>query len=84
MVFVFPDDDGSPFWMKNTFVSLDIIFIDSTFHVVHVAESTTPMSERLILSPVSYRYVIELPAGSAKKHGIRDGVAFKIEWPTDR
>lgn len=61
------------FWMKNTFVSLDIIFIDAEGRVVNVAERTTPLSEALVPSDGPVRYVLELVAGSAERIGLQPG-----------
>jgi uncharacterized membrane protein (UPF0127 family) len=61
------------FWMKNTYVSLDIIFIGEDGRVVGVAERTTPESEAVIDSGAPVRYVLELVAGTARKIGLKPG-----------
>jgi uncharacterized membrane protein (UPF0127 family) len=73
MLFVFADDTARSFWMKNTPLPLDIVFIDSTGKVVNVAENTTPFSTAPIRSTGSARYVLEVNAGFARRHGISTG-----------
>ena len=51
------------FWMKNTYIPLDIIFIDINKRISYIVENTVPFSEELIEAPAIYRYVLELNAG---------------------
>ncbi len=76
MIFIFKKDHPQPIsmWMKNTFISLDMLFLDSNGKIIALVQNTTPMSERLIrptLKPTSY--VVELNAGEIKKQGIKIG-----------
>ncbi len=71
MLFIFPEDSQSPFWMKDTPISLDLIFVGADGIVVDIAEEAVPFSEELISSESPYRYVIELPAGTVQKNGIK-------------
>jgi uncharacterized protein len=57
-------------WMKNTPLSLDMVFADGQGLVVHVVEHTEPYSTASIPSPVPARYVLEIPAGTAQRLGI--------------
>jgi uncharacterized protein len=59
--------------MRNTFVPLDILFIDADGRVVTVAEQTVPLSEELIPSGEPVRAVLEVPAGTAAALGIDVG-----------
>jgi uncharacterized membrane protein (UPF0127 family) len=61
------------FWMKNTIVSLDIIFIGTDGRVRSIAEDTAPFSEAVIASGVPVRFVLELVAGTARKINLRPG-----------
>lgn len=61
------------FWMRNTFVSLDIIFIGEDGRVRTVAERAEPLSEAVIDSGVPIRFVLELVAGSARRIGLEPG-----------
>ena len=67
MLFRFKSDDRSPFWMKDTPISLDILFLDSSWRIFHIVKEAEPLSEVLILAPKPYRYVIELKGGAADR-----------------
>jgi uncharacterized membrane protein (UPF0127 family) len=73
MLFVFHESQPLMFWMKNTYVSLDIIFIGADGRVHHIAADATPLSERLIRSGGPARYVLELPAGTAARIHLAPG-----------
>ena len=60
-------------WMKNTFVALDILFIDEQERIAGIAADAQPESERLMISAMPVRAVLEIPAGQAKALGIRTG-----------
>jgi|LSQX01.2.fsa_nt_gb uncharacterized membrane protein (UPF0127 family) len=66
------------FWMKNTYIPLDIIFIDINKRISYIVENTVPFSEELIEAPAIYRYVLELNAGQTKKKELTIG--DKIKW----
>ncbi len=70
MVFIFPDDDTHPFWMRNTYLSLDIIHIDKDLNVVGVIANAEPLSEEQRKIDVPSRYVVEVIAGYAAEHAI--------------
>ncbi|MFM1846656.1 MAG: hypothetical protein RL417_130 [Pseudomonadota bacterium] len=73
MMFVFPEDQRLSFWMKNTMTSLDMIFLDSSLKVQGVLADVPIMNEAPRTLGTIGRYVIELHAGTAAKHGIREG-----------
>ena len=73
MWFVFPQMVQERFWMKNTLVPLDIIYVDENMNVVHIIQNTVPESTELLSSPVSFRYVLEVEAGNVEKYGIKVG-----------
>jgi uncharacterized membrane protein (UPF0127 family) len=73
MLFVFDRDEPVSFWMHNTFISLDMIFIRSDGRILRIAESTDPMSDRLIPSGGPVRSVLEVIGGTARKLGIEPG-----------
>ena len=69
MIFIWQDAALRQFWMKNTPLSLDILFFDEDGVLVHIAEAQIPFSESLIHSLLPAKYVLELPAGdSARRH----------------
>ncbi|HXT02118.1 MAG TPA: DUF192 domain-containing protein [Elusimicrobiota bacterium] len=84
MLFVFPQEMDLNFWMKNTLVSLDIVWIgaDKRITVVHdrMKKSTvnTPDSEVAVAGGRG-QYVLELPAGAAAKRGLLPGSQLKFD-----
>lgn len=68
----------TPFWMKNTYIPLDIIFLDKDKKIMQITENNTPFSEDMIATRESYRYVLELNAGQAAKHNLKIG--DQIQW----
>ena len=80
MLFDFKTDQMVAMWMKNTFVSLDMIFIRADGRVASIAENTTPQSEAIISSRVPVRGVLEVVAGTAKKLGIQPGDKVAHRW----
>jgi uncharacterized protein len=73
MLFDFKREQPLTFWMKNTYVSLDMIFIRGDGRILHIAENTEPLSERMVPSGGSARAVLEVVAGTARKLGIAPG-----------
>jgi uncharacterized protein len=73
MLFDFHREQPTTFWMKNTYISLDMIFIRGDGRILRVAENTVPLSEMLVPSGGPVRAVLEVIAGTAKKLGIAPG-----------
>lgn len=73
MLFVWPDEQKRSFWMKNTPLSLDILFFSADRKLVSLHQDTTPFSEALLLSGPAARYVVELNAGQARASGLDKG-----------
>lgn len=73
MLFDFGGDRMVTMWMKNTYVSLDMIFIRSDGIIARIAEHTTPLSEAHIYSGSPVKGVLEVVAGTARKYGIAPG-----------
>jgi uncharacterized protein len=73
MLFDFEQDRPVAFWMHNTYVSLDMIFITGDGRILRVAENTKPLLDRLIPSGGPVRAVLEVVAGTARKDGIAPG-----------
>jgi len=73
MLFDFQREQPATFWMKNTYVSLDMIFIRADGTIVRIAENTVPLSEALVPSGGPVRAVLEVVAGTARKLGIAPG-----------
>ncbi|MCP3389702.1 DUF192 domain-containing protein [Bradyrhizobium sp. CCGB12] len=73
MLFDFNPEQEVSMWMKNTYVSLDMIFIRADGRILRIAENTEPMSTKIISSKGPARAVLEVVAGTAQKYGIRPG-----------
>ena len=78
MLFLFPQETQLNFWMKNTPLPLDIIYISTDFTIVHIAENTTPYSTAQIPSKHPAKYVLEVNGGFCKKRGITSGFHVEI------
>jgi uncharacterized protein len=79
MLFLFPRQEPLSFWMKNTPLPLDILFIDASLTIVSIAQNTTPFSEKAIPSDKPAQFVLEVNGGFCQRHGI--AVGDRIELP---
>ena len=73
MLFDFRREQPVAFWMKNTYLPLDMIFVKADGRILSIAENTTPMSEALVPSRGAVRFVFEVVAGTSKRLGIAPG-----------
>jgi uncharacterized membrane protein (UPF0127 family) len=73
MLFDFQREQDVAFWMKNTYIPLDMIFIRANGRILRIAENTTPLSEQMIPSGGPVRGVLEVIGGTARKLGIAPG-----------
>ena len=73
MLFDFQTEQPVAFWMKNTPLPLDMLFIDRNGIVVQIAADTVPFSETPVPSEIPVQAVLELNAGTAKRLGIEPG-----------
>ncbi len=73
MLFDFKRDEDVSMWMRNTYVSLDMIFIRGDGRILRIAENTQTQSDRIIPSGGPVRAVLEVIAGTARKLGIAPG-----------
>jgi hypothetical protein len=73
MLFAFPGDHFQAFWMKNTILPLDMIFIRADGTISSVATHTAPYSEQPVMSQEPVRAVLEINAGRSDALGIRPG-----------
>ena len=79
MLFDFEHDQPVSFWMHNTYIPLDMIFIGGDGRIVRIAENAQPLSDRLIPSGGPVRAVLEVIGGTARKLGIAPG--DRVESP---
>jgi uncharacterized protein len=73
MLFDFSPEQQISMWMKNTFISLDMIFIRADGRILRIAENTEPQSTKIISSGGLAKGVLEVIAGTAQKYGIAPG-----------
>ena len=73
MLFDFTPEQEVSMWMKNTYISLDMIFIRADGRILRIAENTEPLSTRIISSRGLAKGVLEVIAGTAQKYGIQPG-----------
>jgi len=73
MLFVFTISEPQSFWMKNTIMSLDIMFVNENKEIVKIHKSTTPFSEKSLPSEKKSMYVVEVVAGFSDKYGVSEG-----------
>jgi uncharacterized membrane protein (UPF0127 family) len=82
MIFLFPQAGEYPFWMKNTLIPLDMIWMDAQHHIVHIARNVPPCKADPCPNvppnaPASS--VLELAAGVAARHHLADGSVLRFE-----
>jgi len=80
MLFVFPNEDFQSFWMKNTILSLDMIFVNSNKQIVNIQKDTTPFTTTNYPSTEPAIYVVEVIAGFTDKFNIqsKNSITWRI------
>lgn len=78
MLFIFDDYHLFSVWMKNTLVSLDVYFINKEREITHILRNMKPLSEEIHHAGLYSKYMLEVPGGFSRRHGIRIG--DKLEW----
>jgi uncharacterized membrane protein (UPF0127 family) len=73
MLFDFHREEPVSFWMKNTYIPLDMIFIRADGRILRISENTTPLSEALVPSGGPVLAVLEVIGGTAGKLGLAPG-----------
>jgi uncharacterized protein len=73
MLFDFGKSQRATMWMRNTYVPLDMLFIDEGGQITQIAANTQPLSDAVIASREPVRAVLELRGGISAKLGIRPG-----------
>jgi uncharacterized membrane protein (UPF0127 family) len=82
MIFFFAQSGHYPFWMKNTLIPLDMIWIDENRRIAHVTHDVPPCKADPCPSyppNVQAKYVLELAAGVAAKHHLKDGDVLRFQ-----
>lgn len=78
MFFIFDGNEPRSFWMKNTHLPLDIMFVDEGGEIVTIHKNTVPYDESSLESTAPAKFVVEVVAGFSDKNGIVSG--DKIVW----
>lgn len=73
MLFIFPQQQMQSFWMRNTNLSLDIIFVNENKKIVTIHKSTTPVSDQSYPSTEPAKFVVEVIAGFTDRNNINEG-----------
>ncbi|MDJ0625743.1 MAG: DUF192 domain-containing protein [Candidatus Caenarcaniphilales bacterium] len=80
MLFILPIEGKTAFWMKNTYIPLDILFISKNGEVITIHENAQPLNELNRYWPKrNAKYVLEVNAGYSQKHNINEGEFFNID-----
>jgi uncharacterized membrane protein (UPF0127 family) len=73
MLFLFPGNHHPTMWMKNTYIPLDLLFINEHGRIEYIAAQATPLSLSVIQSPKPSLAVLELKGGASDRLGIKVG-----------
>ena len=79
MIFIFNEERPQSFWMKNTHISLDIIYVKANMEVVSIQKNTQPYSTQSLPSEGDAQYVVEVIAGFCDQYGIEKGSKISFE-----
>ena len=83
MLFIFDDDRELSFWMRNTLIPLDMIFVQKDLKIVGIVENAVPQTLDSRGPGRPSMYVIEVPGGWAAKVGLKAGLPVKIDGVSD-
>jgi len=78
MLFIFPVEELQSFWMRNTYIPLDMIFVNSDKKIVTIHKNTKILSDQSYASTEPAQYVVEVCAGFSDKYSLKIG--DKINW----
>ena len=73
MLFIYPGEQAVSFWMKNTLIPLDMLFLKADGSIAHIAHNAVPMDETPIDSGAAVKAVLEVNGGTANALGIKEG-----------
>ncbi|MDN5203088.1 DUF192 domain-containing protein [Fulvivirgaceae bacterium BMA10] len=79
MLFIFEEEAERSFWMKNTLIPLDILYVNAQKEIVTIYKHTIPYSENSIPSFKEAKYVVEVVAGFCDKYNVKEGDIIKFE-----
>ena len=81
MLFLFEEEGPQSFWMANTPVALDILFVNADSQIVDIAKYVKPLSPSSVTSSDPAQYVVEVPAGFADSYGLAE--TDRVRWTRD-
>jgi len=73
MLFIFPSEEMQAFWMRNTFIPLDMVFVNAAKKIVTIHRNTQTLSDQSYPSSAPAMYVIEVNGGFCSTHNINEG-----------
>lgn len=79
MLFIMEQEELQSFWMRNTYISLDIIYLNTNLEIVKIQKYTQPLSDDPIPSFKKSKYVVEVVAGFCDENTIEEGDYVKYE-----
>lgn len=83
MLFLMKQERPQSFYMKNTLISLDIIYINGEQKIVSIVENAEPLSEESLPSGKPARFVLEVPGGYSKENNVKVGDAISFTRISD-
>lgn len=78
MLFIFPEESELSFYMANTPLPLDIMFVNADSTIIRIHHNTTPFNSKQLLSDGPAKYVVETNAGYAVSNDIREGMKVRF------
>lgn len=78
MLFIFDNEQPRSFWMANTPLTLDIIFVNSDLEIVRIHHNTQPFAEENFTSGDPAKYVVETNGGFCISHDIQEGMKIEM------
>jgi uncharacterized membrane protein (UPF0127 family) len=79
MIFLFSAEAEHPFWMKNTPIPLDMLFINNDRKIVGIVEEAVPFSLESRSVPAPSRFVLEINGGLSRRYGFKPGDSVRFE-----
>jgi len=79
MLFLFDQPQQLTFWMRNTYVPLDMIFIEPSMRILGIVENAEPQTDTSRSVPGQSQFVLEVNAGFSRQHGFGPGTAVRFQ-----
>lgn len=78
MIFIFPQKKVINMWMKNTYIPLEMLFLDEEGKIVHIIKDAHPLDETILSSQKPCSFVVEVKQGFCERNHIRLGQVMKL------